>query len=141
MGIRLGTCRPSPHVWEGAVITASLILATSRSRCYRETSTSASASRVTRVRAKSFFAPSHLYLSYSSGMGKALARSTLRVSAENVEDLSRLVRVFVFSLSPILYRMPRFPGPNVFPTVRFKVIADDGTVILIPCESSPVDNR
>jgi hypothetical protein len=37
--------------------------------------------------------------------GKALARSTLRVSAENVEDLSRLVRIFFFSLSPILYRM------------------------------------
>ncbi|KAN0111750.1 Cytochrome oxidase complex assembly protein 1 domain containing protein [Russula decolorans] len=28
-------------------------------------------------------------------------------------------------------------GP--FTTLRFKVIADDGTVILIPCETSPVD--
>ncbi len=29
-----------------------------------------------------------------------------------------------------------FPGPNVFRTVRFKIIADDGTVILIPCETA-----
>ena len=122
---------------EGAIITASLILATSRSRCYRETSTSASASRVTRVRAKSFFGPSHLYLSYSSGMGR-------RWHGLLYEYPQRAWRTFydlcVSSFSPI----PRFPiacSPNVFHTVRFKVIADDGTVILIPCEASPVGNR
>ena len=111
--------------------------ATSRLRCYRETSTSASASRVTRVRAKSFFGPSHLYLSYSSGMGR-------RWHGLLYEYPQRAWRTFydlcVSSFSPL----PRFfiaCSPNVFHTVRFKVIADDGTVILIPCEASPVGNR
>lgn len=31
-----------------------------------------------------------------------------------------------------------FWAPDFFRTVRFKVIADDGTVILIPCETLPV---
>jgi hypothetical protein len=80
-----------------------------------------------------------------SGMGKALAPSTSRVSAENAEDLSQLVRVrfHLCSLhSPILLNvlissLRSFPAPNLFCTVRFKVISDDGTVILIPCETSP----
>ena len=41
---------------------------------------------------------------------------------------------------PIITLIP-FPGPNIFHTVRFKVIADDGTVILIPCETPPVGDE
>jgi hypothetical protein len=82
-----------------------------------------------------------------SGMGKALARSTSRVSAENEEDLLQLVRIrfhlrFLHSqiFSNVLISSLRsFRAPNLFCTVRFKVIADDGTVILIPCETSPAD--
>ena len=78
---------------------------------------------------------------------KALARSTSRVSAENAEDLSQLVRIrfhLCFVHSPILSNvlistLRSFWAPKLFFTVRFKVIADDGTVILIPCETSPVD--
>jgi len=84
--------------------------------------------------------PFFTYLCYV----KALARSTLRVSAENAADISRLVRICAFSPSPsYISHFPSapFPGPNVFHTVRFKVIADDGTVILIPCGASPVDNE
>lgn len=86
--------------------------------------------------------PSHIdFFTYLclSDMGKALARSTSRVFAENAEDLSQLVR-FRFHLrfldSPILLKY--FPS-TLLCTVRFKVIADDGAVILIPCETSPVD--
>jgi hypothetical protein len=82
-----------------------------------------------------------------SGMGKALARSTSRVSAENAEDLSQPVRIrfhlrFLHSsilLNVLISPLRSFRAPNLFCTVRFKVIADDGTVILIPCETSPVD--
>jgi hypothetical protein len=74
--------------------------------------------------------------------GKALARFTLRVSAENAEVLSRLVRIRFHTLSSFLHPSSRiFLDPNVFHTVRFKIIADDGTVILIPCETSPLGDE
>ena len=85
----------------------------------------------------------YLLIFVLSGMGKALARSTSRVSAENAEDLLQLVRIrFLNSLFPLnilVSPLRSFRVPNLFCTVRFKVIADDGTVILIPCETSPVD--
>jgi len=32
-------------------------------------------------------------------------------------------------------------GSDVFRAVRFKIIADDGTVVLMPIETRPVDDK
>ena len=150
---RAKTCAPSlvmrcaPNL-RGILMAVRGCLA--RSRCYRGTSTLASASRVTRVRTNFSFA---LWLlsygfffcvSYGKGAGTVYFTSIRRERGGPFTTCAYQISLALPPPNPLepnalISPLCSVRAPNLFCTVRFKVITDDGTVILIPCETSPVD--